>query len=667
MSRPRTTGSVSLFPFLAVLVCAMGALIFLLVVTTRQIRTEAVARARDERARSAEPVEPQVPVEPLESEPPPLLPELAAEPPVDPNIELRSQLVRLDDETAAARAELARRKAAVQAIHENSRRLAADAGELESRIAEVAEERRNQAEAISLLVGHQRAIEGEIQGLSGRIAEVRQRAAQASNRFAFVPYDGRLGTARRPIHIECTERGLRFVPEDVAITEQDLEGFLVEFNPLQAGADALADFWERRDLLAGGAVREPYFLLIVRPGGARAFYVAQKILGREPDRFGYELLTDDFPLALPEVDPQAREICRRAVEELVAERDQLLASLRREGGASSRGATVIRGGAGGGVSRGVGGSGGGSRDRFGGPGDRPTFDPQSLAGGDSRGAGGDARRPGPSVAGEGFGERELEGEPHANGATASGGTGMFGESPRLPPDFRPSAFEDGSAQIQPDRSATRDHSGRFGADGALPRTATRRSAGAWSPDSVDRMDTADSRRIAPPRDSAQQASDAVQAGGARGIQPATPGGSNGRPGEPGVGIPTFGGNRESSENDRELSPRWGASARRGTIGLEKEVLVEVLPDRLIVGRELLVPADPDESIQTIADELVEAMERHVARWGEPPATFYWSPRVRFRVGQGANRQYERIRGPVARLGLSTAVDFVLETEQGGTR
>ena len=44
-SRARTSNSVSLFPFLAVLVCAMGALIFLLIVTTRRIRSEALARA----------------------------------------------------------------------------------------------------------------------------------------------------------------------------------------------------------------------------------------------------------------------------------------------------------------------------------------------------------------------------------------------------------------------------------------------------------------------------------------------------------------------------------------------------------------------------------------------------------------------------------------------
>ena len=40
MARRRTATAVSLFPFLAVLVCTMGALILLLLVTTRQIRQQ---------------------------------------------------------------------------------------------------------------------------------------------------------------------------------------------------------------------------------------------------------------------------------------------------------------------------------------------------------------------------------------------------------------------------------------------------------------------------------------------------------------------------------------------------------------------------------------------------------------------------------------------------
>src|SRR5687767_1202487 len=47
MSRRSTSHSVSLFPFLAVLMCALGALILLLLVTAGRIRDEAVAKAHE--------------------------------------------------------------------------------------------------------------------------------------------------------------------------------------------------------------------------------------------------------------------------------------------------------------------------------------------------------------------------------------------------------------------------------------------------------------------------------------------------------------------------------------------------------------------------------------------------------------------------------------------
>ena len=48
MSRRKTGNAVSLFPFLAVLVSAMGALILLLLVVTRKLHNDAVAKAKAE-------------------------------------------------------------------------------------------------------------------------------------------------------------------------------------------------------------------------------------------------------------------------------------------------------------------------------------------------------------------------------------------------------------------------------------------------------------------------------------------------------------------------------------------------------------------------------------------------------------------------------------------
>ena len=47
MARRQHKNSISLFPFLAVLVCTMGALILLLLVTTRKIRNDQLQGQRD--------------------------------------------------------------------------------------------------------------------------------------------------------------------------------------------------------------------------------------------------------------------------------------------------------------------------------------------------------------------------------------------------------------------------------------------------------------------------------------------------------------------------------------------------------------------------------------------------------------------------------------------
>ena len=85
--------------------------------------------------------------------------------------------------------------------------------------------------------------------LEKQIAELklRLRAALKSQNsvatFEVVPFDVNTGTSRRPILIECTETGLRFVPEDVVITPGDLAGFNPQLNPVIAGAGSLVNYW----------------------------------------------------------------------------------------------------------------------------------------------------------------------------------------------------------------------------------------------------------------------------------------------------------------------------------------------------------------------------------------------------------------------------------------
>ncbi len=142
--------------------------------------------------------------------------------------------------------------------------------------------------------------------------ELQQRQATAPSKFAFVPYDGRQGTARRPIFIECTANGIRFWPENVSLGPNQLEGFTEGYNPLLAGVQALTNHWKRAATLSDGeAVGDPYVMLVVRPEGSIAYYLARKFLTEWKDSYGYELIEDDFDWHIPQADPNAKQELHR--------------------------------------------------------------------------------------------------------------------------------------------------------------------------------------------------------------------------------------------------------------------------------------------------------------------------------------------------------------------
>src|SRR5690606_7783955 len=124
-----SSGTVSLFPFLAVLVCAMGALILLLLVTTRRIRQQSMvekgsvqqvaeprAAATPQPSPDAGSSGPAPTVASAASPDPadlPLLPLLAGDPPPkphDPTPALLEELATLEARQAALVAEVAQRE-----------------------------------------------------------------------------------------------------------------------------------------------------------------------------------------------------------------------------------------------------------------------------------------------------------------------------------------------------------------------------------------------------------------------------------------------------------------------------------------------------------------------------------------------------------------------------
>jgi len=345
--RGRSTSPVQLFPFLAVLVCVMGALIFLLLVTSRQMRDVAIARALAE-----------LPVAAIAT---PTAPEPLAEPEI-PEPESANDAPAIADAADLAarrgqlRAELDERTLQsdrLAALLEQQRLLVAAA----QRRAQALQEELQQAEQkFGALTGQiaatrlstpnsdaeRRQLEQLILRLRQQLKEIEDQQRASAGKFAFVPFDGKSGTTRHPILIECTDSGFRFLPENVVVRPGDIDGFTEQYNPLLAGAAALCGYWSQHEGTTDES-SEPYVLLVVRPSGTLAYYISQRLLARLKTPFGYELVTDDMELQLPLVDPSAKAACEAAIKKLLAEREQIAASVssaRGVGGARASGRGV---------------------------------------------------------------------------------------------------------------------------------------------------------------------------------------------------------------------------------------------------------------------------------------------------------------------------------------
>lgn len=354
-ARPKETHAIQVFPFLAVLVCTMGALIFLLLLMTRQVRTRELAlvaqhkaqralaraeakRLREQAASESKPspeattiVIPALPV--IEPQKKVKLPDQSYELALEERqreldaltTKWKLKTEKLQDEREKARHSLLHNKKLVNAAVAHANAVKSEVEKLEGELEQTA------AEADSLPTSDVQEAEQLL--IEQRIAEMKKRlrAAQvaeangANDQFQVIPFDPQSGTTRRPILIECTESGIRFLPEDITITSSDMKGFTNRVNPLAAGTAALINYWNERNAKERNprAEPEPYPLLLVRPNGVVAYYVAMKML--EPIRtvHGYELIEESTALKLPEVDPNAKAACQAAVDRMLGERENV--------------------------------------------------------------------------------------------------------------------------------------------------------------------------------------------------------------------------------------------------------------------------------------------------------------------------------------------------------
>lgn len=282
----------SLFPFLAVLICTMGALIVLFVVMVLQARTDAVA------------------VElPALSVPAPPEPEPQIESPaLEPQVDYSEQLAKLEALREQRLAQLQETRLQLSGLEDHSHRLTEQIKKLRADIAVLEGETTNVTGSADDFETQKQKLRQQIAEAEAELAKVREEAEKRKPAYALVPYEGRSGTRRQPIYIECTADRVIIQPEGIGLTGNDFQPPLGPGNPLAAALRTIREYREGQGI---GNQGSPYPLLIVRPNGAESYSAARDALDGWDDEFGYELVDEETELAYPPAD---RFLAKRLVE-----------------------------------------------------------------------------------------------------------------------------------------------------------------------------------------------------------------------------------------------------------------------------------------------------------------------------------------------------------------
>lgn len=285
---PQNAASVSLFPFLAVLLCTMGALILLLIVIARQAQISAAHQADDPPA----PATPAATQEDVES--------------------IQWRIDRLTEQRAKTEADLARKRLELGHLEEHTRKLTDELNQLNQAWAASDQNSPLDGARRQELTARLDQLRDQLAAAERRLNNARGEADQQREVYAVIPYEGPHATRRRPVYIECRVDGVYLQPEGVRLTEEDFQGPLTNpGNPLAAALRAAREHLTRYGSDEQG---EPYPLLLVRPSGIIAYYVARAALQSWGSEFGYELIDEDWELAYQAPDPALEAVERRAVE-----------------------------------------------------------------------------------------------------------------------------------------------------------------------------------------------------------------------------------------------------------------------------------------------------------------------------------------------------------------
>jgi len=303
---------VSTFPFLAVLLCAMGSLILVLLVMDRKAHQAAQARAqreaarlveeaaRSETARQAERDRLKQQAQATWERKRDALHEKLTHEQIEMQLQMRKIREQLQtiaarlhyeqDTTTQLRRKTQDERSRLQAEEQLLRTLRVSAKQTENRSKESSQVLRRMT--IDVL---------QMEQVLKDLKASRQREQKT---FSVVPYHGRRGENRRPIYVECTADGVIFHPERKAMPLAALiPGSNDPANDVRAEVERrIAQQHQKLAGLPGNVDKTPYLLLLLRPGGVTTYHLFQAALKGQSLDFGYEFIDDDWVLDFPADD-----------------------------------------------------------------------------------------------------------------------------------------------------------------------------------------------------------------------------------------------------------------------------------------------------------------------------------------------------------------------------
>ncbi len=298
--RRRRRLTVDTFPFLAVLLGAMGALILVLLIF--DYRAKKAARQRVEAAVVRQSAEAEQKAAARRAE------LLARE--EERRREWEQKQAALRRTVAAQQAEVTRAIEEAEAATKQARHQ--DEAERQALAAARARSEKERTQLVTvkshLENGSDQVRQGEAASRQGQatlreltadltqieqaIRDLKTTRRRDPNTYTVVPYKGPQGTDRRPIAIECTTHGLIFHPDRAA--------HAVPFNGDEVRADLAKRIERQRPTLPDDQQKlPPYLLLLIRPDGIDTYYDLQTTLKGLPLVFGYEFIEDDWTLEFP--------------------------------------------------------------------------------------------------------------------------------------------------------------------------------------------------------------------------------------------------------------------------------------------------------------------------------------------------------------------------------